>query len=439
MLLTATMILLFAYRKHKKAAQVFKSELEKSVQASNELKQEFEEYKSQFQGIVDKKEEENKIQLKINQLTISKNTLEEEEKTLQSRIHLYEEKEDLYLVGHYTPRYDFPESTHYKAKLDQILEQQKSMHSLKLAAICDTSWTVGGSVAEGKKQMDQYLKLMLRAFNGESDVAIAKVKFNNAESMEKKIRKSFDSINLLGKSRDCKISPEYLELKIQELALCNEYELKLQEEKDEQRRIREQMREEEKALREIEQAKIEAEKEEKRYAEALEKATKELTQASGAKQEALQRQLEELHQKLAEAQQQKIRATSQAQLTRSGHIYIISNIGSFGEDVFKIGMTRRLEPMDRIKELGDASVPFQFDVHAIIYSEDAPALETKLHKQFHNLRVNKVNEHREFFNVSIQDIIKTLQEHGIEHDVIIKPDAAEYRASQAYEVKIVQA
>jgi uncharacterized membrane protein YqiK len=173
-----------------------------------------------------------------------------------------------------------------------------------------------------------------------------------------------------------------LQLKLDELNLAHEYEEKVQAEKEEQRRIREQMREEEQAQREIEKTRQDAEKEENRYADALRKAQDDAAKADGKKQQKLLAQIAELEMKLAEAHANNERALSRAQQTRSGHVYIISNIGPFGEHVYKIGMTRRLDPMDRVKELGDASVPFEFDVHAIIYADDAPKLENTLHRVF---------------------------------------------------------
>jgi multidrug efflux pump subunit AcrA (membrane-fusion protein) len=231
--------------------------------------------------------------------------------------------------------------------------------------------------------------------------------------------------------QNCYIAHDYLNLKLEELFLAHEYQEKLQEEKEEQRRIREQIREEEVALRELEKARLDAEKEEKRYVEALRKATEDAERAVGEKQQKLMWQVEELQRRLAEARTNKERAIAQAQLTRSGHVYVISNVGSFGEQVYKIGMTRRLDPMDRVKELGDASVPFPFDVHAIIYSEDAPALENKLHKLFHQRRVNLVNERKEFFRVSIDEIATAVRVNHGEIDITLAAEAAEYRKTVA--------
>ena len=122
-----------------------------------------------------------------------------------------------------------------------------------------------------------------------------------------------------------------------------------------------------------------------------------------------------------------------AEFTKAGHVYIISNVGSFGENIFKIGMTRRLEPMDRVRELGDASVPFAFDVHGMIYSENAPALENLLHRKFNDLRVNKVNSRKEFFRVKLSDIEKFAQEENLELHLTMKAMAQEYRESLALE------
>ena len=124
-------------------------------------------------------------------------------------------------------------------------------------------------------------------------------------------------------------------------------------------------------------------------------------------------------------------------LTRVGHVYIISNVGSFGENIYKIGMTRRLEPMDRDKELGDASVPFPFDVHALITTSDAPSLENALHKHFNHRRLNLENERKEFFHVTIEEIRDELEklkhQLGLQSELrlTLLAEAREYRISQA--------
>jgi hypothetical protein len=249
--------------------------------------------------------------------------------------------------------------------------------------------------------------------------------------MESRIRKAWEAINGLVGVQQCEIVPAYLDFKLKELYLVHEYQEKLQEEKEEQRRIREEMREEEIARRELERAQIEAEREETRYAEALCKARVEAERAISEKQQKMLEKVGELQRKLEEAHTNKERAIARAQMTCSGYVYIISNIGSFGEHVYKIGMTRRLDPMDRVRELGDASVPFQFDVHAIIYSEDAPGLENALHRKFHHRRVNRVNERKEFFNVTIEEIAEVVRQHDGEIAITLAAEAADYRKTLA--------
>jgi hypothetical protein len=366
------------------------------------------------------------------QSTLELQTLQSNIERLRQEFRLLDEESNLQSFGHYKPRYGFSDSERYQVKLDEIRERQKRMLREKTAATCAGEWEINGSKSEGKKQINQTLKLMLRAFNGECDATTAKVKYNNVQVMETRIRKAHEAINALAEIQRCRISESYLELKLQELYLVHEYEEKLQEEKLEQRRIREQMREEEVAQREIEKARLDAEKEEQRYAEALRKAREEAERASGSKQQKLQAQIEELQRKLSEAHANKERALTRAQMTRAGHVYIISNIGSFGEQVYKIGMTRRLEPMDRVKELGDASVPFEFDVHAIIPTEDAPGLENKLHRAFHHRRVNRVNEKKEFFRVELHEIIEFVRDnHSEEVQIVHHAEAEEYRKTVA--------
>ena len=349
---------------------------------------------------------------------------------LTTEFQALEEEEVLRSHGFYKPVYNFSSSEKYEQRLDQIRERQKSLLKDKKAATCDIQWEVNGSKVEGRKQTQRTLKLMLRAFNGEADACVAKVTYKNVKAMEARIDKAAEAINGLVEIQQCFIAREYVNLKRDELLLAYEYQEKLHEEREEQRRIREQMREEEAAQRELERAKLEAEREAKRDEEALLKARSELEQAAGSKQQKLLERIAELERKVAEDQERQ-RAISQAQLTRTGHVYVISNIGSFGEDVFKLGMTRRLVPQDRIDELGDASVPFEFDVHAIIRTQDAPALETALHRTFAQKRVNRINERKEFFRVTLDEIAEAVRKHHGEFELTRMAEAAEYRKSLA--------
>jgi flagellar motor protein MotB len=209
--------------------------------------------------------------------------------------------------------------------------------------------------------------------------------------------------------------------------LAYEYADKKQQEKEEQQEIKQQMREEAK----LEQEKENALKEEEKYNKLLEKAQKDAEKATGDKLDSLKEKITQLSQDLQDAHEKSERAKSMAEQTKRGHGYVISNIGSFGNDIYKIGMTRRLEPLDRVKELGDASVPFTFDVHAMIHSEDAPALESSLHKKFAQLRLNLVNARKEFFRVTLSDIEEEVRKISPDAEFIETGEARDYRESQS--------
>ncbi|MND16547.1 hypothetical protein D3C80_67950 [compost metagenome] len=310
-------------------------------------------------------------------------------------------------------------------ELQKARELTKSLIKTSKAASCD--------YVEPNRR-NTAIKFVLDAFNGKVDSTLSKIKHNNYGKLSQEIKDAFQLVNYNGSAfRSAKITDIYLQARLNELkwgVAVNEIML---EEKEEQRRIKEQLREEEKARREYERAIKEAEKEEKTIQQAIDKATKELMLAGEEQRLALEQKLAELQIKFEEAEAKNQRAISMAQQTRSGHVYVISNIGSFGEDVYKIGMTRRLEPLDRVRELGDASVPFSFDVHAMIYSDDAPSLENHLHKVFNEKQVNKVNSRKEFFNVGIKDIKSTVANMNIDAHWTMFADAKEYRESLAIE------
>ncbi|MEW4982973.1 MAG: DUF4041 domain-containing protein [Cycloclasticus sp.] len=271
------------------------------------------------------------------------------------------------------------------------------------------------------------------AFNGKVDTALAKVKHDNYGKIKQEIIDAYSLVNHNGTAfRNARINQSYLDMRLNELKWAVATHELRQIEMAEQREIKQQIREEEKAQREMTKAIKEAAKEEKIIQEALEKARAELSHANAQERDAFQSKLTELENQLEEAEKRGQRAMSLAQQTKRGHVYVISNIGSFGEDVFKIGMTRRLEPLDRVKELGDASVPFSFDVHAMLYSENAPALEKQLHRFFSENSVNKINPRKEFFRVALPLIKQAVTEQDIT-DVhwTMKAEAAEFRESLA--------
>lgn len=274
----------------------------------------------------------------------------------------------------------------------------------------------------------------LYAFEGKVDAIMARVRHDNVGTLEQEIMDAFHLVNHNGSAfRDARITDEYREARVQELRLAATVQELRRQEREEQRRIREQIREEEKARREYERAMREAAKEEDMLRKAMAKAQARADKATEEQRAEFEQQLAELNARLKEAEERGQRAVSMAQQTRRGHVYIISNVGSFGEEVFKIGLTRRLEPLDRVKELGDSSVPFDFDVHAMIMSEDAPALENQLHKHFVLKQVNKVNHRKEFFRASLSEIRTEIERLGIEAKWTMAAEAIQFRETIAIE------
>jgi hypothetical protein len=278
------------------------------------------------------------------------------------------------------------------------------------------------------------IDFVLDAFNGKVATILADVRHDNHGTLQQKIRDAYSVVNNNGAAfRSARITPEYLDAQLDVLRWAVVVqELKLRD-KEEQRAMREKIREEEKAQREFERAMREAEKEEGLLRKAMEKARAEVEKASDEQKAKYEAQLSALAEKLRLAEEKNQRALSMAQQTKAGHVYIISNVGSFGEDVHKIGLTRRLEPLDRIRELGDASVPFEFDVHAMVRSDDAPALESELHRLFVRNQVNKVNPRKEFFRASLSEIRAAVEKLGHETSWTMAARCAEYKETLAIE------
>ena len=398
------------------------------IDIEKEVEQKREEFK---QIIFDKSVEIAGQKLQSKELKANYQSSLETYKKLRKELSVFESRLDLIEFGVYEPIYDFDKSEDYRQEQDKIIDKQKQMIENDTAAICNKNWTVGDSEAKGRAVVNRYKKLMLRAFNGESDVLITKVKWNNITQIKERMSKVYSAINKLGEGFEVYINTKYRDLKISELVLEYEYQAKKQAEKEKMKAIQDELREEEKAKRDFEKAQKEAEKESLSYHKALEKVRKEYQQANGIDAEQLKAQIAKLEQDLEESQAKKERALSMAQQTKRGYVYIISNIGAFGEDVFKIGMTRRLEPLDRVRELGDASVPFQFDVHALIYSDEARTLEYELHKAFSEKKVNMLNYRREFFRVSLDEIETKIKELGFEAEFTLLPEAMEFRETLA--------
>lgn len=376
-------------------------------------------------------EEKKNLILQIENLKIESDGLTESIKEKRNQIVELDESILLQDFGMYSPIYDFATSDEYKDRLDAIRTEQKNMILNKTAATCSRVWTVDGSTAQGRVMTNQNIKQILRCFNDECDMLISKVKFNNVTAYTDKIIKSFDALNRMNSKNAVSLSTTYLNLKIEELQLAYEYAVKKQQEKDEQRRIREQMREEAKLQKELEEARKDIEKEQKHYSNALSKINEQLEKCDDVEKDVLLEKKAEIESHLSSLDKAMEDIDYRQANKRAGYVYIISNIGSFGENVYKIGMTRRLDPMERVDELGDASVPFKFDVHALIFSDDAPALETALHHAFENKKVNMINGRREFFNVTldeIEEVVKANYDKTVEFVKV--PEAEQYRETQ---------
>lgn len=339
--------------------------------------------------------------------------------------------------GIYEPKYNCVNSEEYKEKIKEVQQKQKEMISDKEALDYYDGWRLDGSLSKGRAMNNDNMKMVLLAFNGECDTLINKVKFNNIERIESRIIKIADRINKLNQRNQISITKKYQNLKIKELHLCYEYEKKKQEEKEEIRRIREQEREEQKLQKEIEEARKKIKKEQIHYTKALEQLLMQLESAPENEKAALLEKRLEIEQRLTDIDTEIKDIDYREANQKAGYVYVISNIGSFGEGIYKIGMTRRLNPQDRVDELGDASVPFKFDVHAMIFSEDAPALEAALHKAFDSKKVNMINNRKEFFKVSLSEIENVVKEN---YDKTVEftrtPQAEQYRETQMMQKQI---
>ncbi|WP_241901928.1 DUF4041 domain-containing protein, partial [Vibrio breoganii] len=350
---------------------------------------------------------------------------------LMGDIDLYSRLDEYTAHGHFEmPKYLYETSTRYAEEIKDIRQQQKDMIKDKTAITFPEATVISDDKSFNKKILNGQVKLMLTAFNIECDMLIGKVSPSSFGRTLERIEKLANNLEKSAATLECGFDIDYIELKFEECKLQYQFTLKKQEEIAEQKLIKEQIREEQKAIKEFQKAITDAEKEEKMYRNLLDKAQQELAKASEQERSDMEQRIAILEQQLAEAEANEERAKSMAEQTRKGHVYVISNIGSFGEDVYKIGLTRRLEPMDRVKELGDASVPFPFDVHAMIYTEDAPALETALHREFNAQRVNAVNLRKEFFSVDLDDIKEAVEKiAGIEAEFKMTALAEDYYES----------
>lgn len=368
----------------------------------------------------DKTNELNNLVIKINNNTRKLNEIRKE-------IALVEETLDMQEYGLYEPKYNFINSTAYKERLDAVRKQQKQMIKDKTAAVGTREWSINGDTRQGKAFINTNIKQILRSFNNETEVIINKVKHSNVESSKKRIQKSFDQLNRLYEREYVSLTKSYLNLKVDEMNIAYEYEVKKQEEKELLREEREREREEKKLQKKLEKEKNKFNRENDKLQKEINKVRDELTTAADKEKAKLEKEIKELKEALNRNNEEIGKIEEWRETPGAGYVYIISNIGSFGKNVFKIGVTRRDNPDERIRELSSASVPFRYDTHVFIFSKDAFALEKELHDRFNDSRVNKVNRRKEFFNITIDDVKQIVEENKADiHSFVEHPDAEEY-------------
>ena len=325
-------------------------------------------------------------------------------------------------VGIYEYQHPLDSSIDYKAALERIKDAYKGFTRNDQAVTAITNWEVNGSAAEGKKMVKETSKLLLRAYNNEVDHLVRTMKPYKLPAAIDRLNKARATISKLGRTMSIEITDHYHRVRIDELKTTADYLAKVAQEKEAEREERERLREEAKAKREFEAETARLQKEAAHYRAALEALAAGEDEAARADAQA----------KLAEIEQAIAGVAERAANIRTGYVYVISNIGAFGERMVKIGMTRRLEPLDRVRELGDASVPFRYDVHALVFSHDAVGLENQLHRIFADRRVNLVNERREFFYITPTEVRDALA--AIDGNALLTyeetPEAVEWRQSE---------
>lgn len=321
--------------------------------------------------------------------------------------------------------YDYENPAENSVQLKALLEtnkaQQKAMVKNKTAVQTTTGFTFNNSAAKGRTFLNDMSRMALSLYNAEAENCVKNVKAGNLETSIKRLDRCSDRIMRFGKFIDLRITWQYRQLRVEELRLTAKYMQAVQAEKEAERERKAELREQAKAQKELEAEMARLRKEQEHYKNVLEKMREQGDQEEVAKLEA---HLAELDKSINDVDYRSANI-------RAGYVYVISDVGAFGERMVKIGMTRRLDPMDRIRELSDASVPFKFDVHALFFSKDAVTLETMLHHEFEDRRVNKVNARKEFYYCTPQEVLDKLNEKNVAVvEYRVEPEAEEYRISQ---------
>ncbi|QCU76360.1 DUF4041 domain-containing protein [Pseudoalteromonas distincta] len=337
------------------------------------------------------------------------------------------ELERLYIeVGLLPPVYRFDDREELKAQINKCFTDQYNLISKGLATDAYTKWEWFGCEKTGAKMVEDYRYLLLKAFNAEFDAIRKKMRHSTYETAVNKLHRVNEQLGKLSETANVTISAEFFNLKINELNAwhreLSHRERQKAERKKQQAILREQNQQSADETDDLE--------DEISYRSSdLKKAQTLALKLHGASAKVMQDKIYKMKAEIAKLENKFQRATSQAQITKAGYIYVISNLGSFGESIVKIGMTRRLEPMDRVNELGDASVPFKFDVHTMAFVQNAPEIEKKLHRKFDPKRVNVENNRKEFFKISPEEVKVAMDELKIQSDWFFDVEAKEFRES----------
>lgn len=305
--------------------------------------------------------------------------------------------------------YDYKDSKEFNEQLTRIRKKQRIMVKNKEAVVCDTEWEINGSISQGRKLTKDICKLALDSFDDFCDNLIIKLRYSGIQTVKEKILKKYQKINRLLISFNSEISGKYVDLKFEEANLKCKWLMKKEEEKEEIRRREQEIKEQLKLEEEIAKAKEKIQYEQTQYSTEIARLQEQLANEQG-NNKTIMKQLAKLQDKIAKLEEKKKDVLNRQINKRAGWVYIIENPSL--NNMLKIGVTRRLNAMDRINELGSASVPFKFGVHSIIFSEDAFKLEHDLHMAFDNYRVNKVNKQKEFFAVTLDMVKEEVLKHN---------------------------
>jgi hypothetical protein len=374
--------------------------------------------------------EAEELTKRVSELSEQKSLLESEinviKESIESSQKLLVETNDLVIlqeVGIYQYTNNLQNSSEYKEKL-KVLEEKIKTSAKSIDGAIDSiqGWTVNGSTQQGSKMVQEISKLMLRAYNAEAEDAVRTLKPYKVDAAVERLSKVKAAIEKLGTTMQIQIKSNYHALRISEIRLYADFLAKQSEEKEAQRAESLRLKDELKAQKEYEAEKLRLEKEKSHHESVLKKAEE---TGNTAAIEAAKSKIEEIANAVKGVEERSANI-------RAGYVYVISNIGSFGEEIIKIGLTRRLDYEERIRELSDASVPFIFDVHAIVFSQDAVSLEKKLHAALSEKKLNKVNARKEFFRSKPIEVKTLLEELADEHLLIYNevPEAAEWRISE---------